>query len=198
MLGERFGCSPQADEARRAHLCSLPVRTKQKTDLSSSAARFALDQHARDVAALQKQITAKVKAQENADDLVAEAEKLKAGGAAFADAEAAAKVELDKALHKIGNIVHQSVPVSKDEVRNRAMFFHQHYFGFGRIRIVSVSTKANPIPLFTLTEAPPDMMTKLHVSLTANYRVKTVYITPHHSLSSDGPPKVQSATLYFC
>lgn len=80
-------------------------------------ARYNLDQHAKTLSGVQKQIGAKKKAKENADELIAEIEKIKAGETALAEAEKHAKLALDAALQRIGNLVHQSVPVSKDEVR---------------------------------------------------------------------------------
>lgn len=85
------------------------------------AARFNLDQLAKSVSAVQKTITDKKKKGEDAAAEIAEAEKLREGKPALEKAEQAAKAALDAALHKIGNIVHQSVPVSKDEVRSHSL-----------------------------------------------------------------------------
>jgi len=87
----------------------------------SSAARFNLDQLSKSVSAIQKTITDKKKKGEDAATEIAEAEKQKQGKPALEKAEEAAKAALDAALHKIGNIVHQSVPVSRDEVRSPYM-----------------------------------------------------------------------------
>lgn len=77
---------------------------------------------------LQKQISAKMKAKEDASALVAEREAALAQKAPLEKAEADAQVALDLALFKIGNIVHESVPVSNDEVCDPITQFSLTFF----------------------------------------------------------------------
>ena len=69
---------------------------------------------------IQKRITEKRKNKESAEAEEAEKKEAEKVATELAEAEATAKSALDKVLSKIGNIVHQSVPVSKDEVRFEA------------------------------------------------------------------------------
>lgn len=66
---------------------------------------------------IQKRITEKRKNKESSDAEDAEKAEAEKVAAELAASEAEFKTVLDKALNKIGNIVHQTVPVSKDEVR---------------------------------------------------------------------------------
>ena len=77
-----------------------------------------MDQQSKVIGEIQKRIAAKFKAKENPEAEQAEKKAAEEVQTQLAEAETAAKNALDKALHKIGNIVHQSVPVSKDEVRH--------------------------------------------------------------------------------
>jgi seryl-tRNA synthetase len=83
-----------------------------------SLARFELDQNSKAISAIQREITAKKKAKENADKEIEDAAKVKALTPALEEAETTARTALEAILNKIGNLVHQSVPVSKDEVRH--------------------------------------------------------------------------------
>lgn len=65
---------------------------------------------------LQKQISAKIKAKEDACALIAERETALIQKVPLEKAESDAQIALDLALFKIGNIVHESVPTSNDEV----------------------------------------------------------------------------------
>lgn len=60
-----------------------------------------------------------MKSKENADEELKEKAAAKEHRATLEKVESEAKAALDRLLNKIGNIVHQSVPVSKDEVRKR-------------------------------------------------------------------------------
>src|SRR5580698_3970486 len=86
---------------------TCPVPSNVPAVFSTHLARYALDQYAKELGVIQKQITAKKKVGENADAELAEAEKHKAKEPALAEAESTAKATLDAALHKIGNIVHE-------------------------------------------------------------------------------------------
>ncbi|RDL35101.1 Seryl-tRNA synthetase [Venustampulla echinocandica] len=66
----------------------------------------------------QKQIGAKKKAKENADDLLKQKVELEKEKKAASDSAAAKDVLLRKKLKTIGNIVHESVPVHDDEDNN--------------------------------------------------------------------------------
>ena len=68
--------------------------------------------------ALTKQIGARKKAGEDAADLMAKAAELKAARAAAEAAAADAEAARDTELAGIGNLVHESVPTSADEVDN--------------------------------------------------------------------------------
>lgn len=66
--------------------------------------------------AVQKQIGAKKKAKENADDLLAEKTELEKEKKALTELAAEKETKLNKKLNTIGNIVHDSVPVNTNEV----------------------------------------------------------------------------------
>jgi len=79
---------------------------------------FEINEKKKALNALQKEITDKKKAKESCDDLV---EKLKAMKSAIEvedRVEAETKQLLDAKLFQIGNLVHDSVPVSNDEANN--------------------------------------------------------------------------------
>jgi hypothetical protein len=78
-------------------------------------------------------------AKENADDLLAQKKDLDAEAAALKEKEIAAEAELRKKANRIGNLVHDSVPVSDDEVRSfflclriTLLFFFSHLGVFER------------------------------------------------------------------
>eukprot|EP01099_Mayorella_cantabrigiensis_P000218 TRINITY_DN1095_c0_g1_i1.p1 TRINITY_DN1095_c0_g1~~TRINITY_DN1095_c0_g1_i1.p1 ORF type:complete len:464 (+),score=124.14 TRINITY_DN1095_c0_g1_i1:102-1493(+) len=77
-----------------------------------------LDNLRRDFGALTTEIGKKKKAKENADDLVAQVPAIKQQIAQVELECEQKKVELDKALVSIGNIVHDTVPVSDNEENN--------------------------------------------------------------------------------
>lgn len=120
MFREDKGGNPEMvrESQRRRFAPVEDVDAVVAADAAWRKARFDLDQQLKAISAAQKPITAKKKAGENADAELAELEKLKLAKASLETAEAAAKLALDAALHKIGNLVHQSVPVSKDEKDN--------------------------------------------------------------------------------
>lgn len=64
----------------------------------------------------QKQIGAKKKAKENADELLQQKAELEKEKKALIESAAEKDVTLKKKLGTIGNIVHDSVPMSMDEV----------------------------------------------------------------------------------
>ena len=84
--------------------------------LTFYAAQYAATQINTKINEVQKQIGAKKKAKENADDLMkqkVEYEKEKKG---LIDSAAEKELALKKKIGTIGNIVHDSVPVNNDEV----------------------------------------------------------------------------------
>ena len=103
---KRYGSVESVDK-----VISLDVEWRDKS--------FALDQLKREFNARNKAIGMKKKKKEDASAEQAEAQSLKA---AIAEAEAEEKkiiAERDALLFEIGNIVHESVPVSNDEKDNR-------------------------------------------------------------------------------
>lgn len=84
--------------------------------LTIEIAKFNLDQKRKEFSTLNKTIATKKKAGENADDLIAESKKLDAEVKSLEEKEKQLKSTLDEKISLIGNIVHESVVVSKDEV----------------------------------------------------------------------------------
>jgi len=86
-----------------------------KLDEEWRIARGALDVLNAEYGKINKKIAEKKKAGENADELISEAKALDAK-MKIADKELDIKKEaVDKKLYLVGNLVHESVPVSKDE-----------------------------------------------------------------------------------
>lgn len=71
---------------------------------------------------IQKQIGAKKKAKENADELMQQKVELEKEKKAFIESAAEKDVALKKKIGTIGNIVHDSVPVNNDEVDAHTSF----------------------------------------------------------------------------
>jgi len=89
-----------------------------KLDEEWRIARGALDVLNAEYGKINKKIAEKKKAGENADELISEAKALDAK-MKIADKELDIKKEaVDKKLYLVGNLVHESVPVSKDEEKN--------------------------------------------------------------------------------
>uniref|UniRef100_A0A061RM96 serine--tRNA ligase n=1 Tax=Tetraselmis sp. GSL018 TaxID=582737 RepID=A0A061RM96_9CHLO len=82
------------------------------------AARFELDAMKKEFNALNKEIATKRKAKEDATELQEKSKAIKAGIAAQEEKEAALAEQRDRAIIPIGNLVHDSVPVSDDEANN--------------------------------------------------------------------------------
>lgn len=78
--------------------------------------RHKADLLSRDLNAVQKQIGLKMKAKENADDLLAQKNAMTIERDEATRLTAEKETERDGKLVLIGNYVHESVPVSKDEV----------------------------------------------------------------------------------
>eukprot|EP00448_Togula_jolla_P026139 CAMPEP_0170650968 /NCGR_PEP_ID=MMETSP0224-20130122/46094_1 /TAXON_ID=285029 /ORGANISM="Togula jolla, Strain CCCM 725" /LENGTH=461 /DNA_ID=CAMNT_0010982683 /DNA_START=116 /DNA_END=1501 /DNA_ORIENTATION=- len=81
-------------------------------------AQFDTEQKRKEVNAVQKQVTDRKKAskgQDQCEDLVAQKKKLDDEVVKLEEASEVLKVKRDKKLGSIGNIVHDSVPVSQDE-----------------------------------------------------------------------------------
>lgn len=79
-------------------------------------AKFNLDQKRKEFGKLNKEIAQKKKAKENADDLIAKSKEIDAEVQKLKEKESELKKMLDDKISQIGNIVHESVVVSKDEV----------------------------------------------------------------------------------
>ena len=80
------------------------------------AAQYNASQINTKINAVQKQIGAKKKAKENADDLLAEKAELEKEKKALIENAAQKDVALKKKVNLVGNIVHDSVPVNTNEV----------------------------------------------------------------------------------
>ncbi|OMJ28993.1 Serine-tRNA ligase, cytoplasmic [Smittium culicis] len=83
-----------------------------------TAVRFHLDENNKATNALQKKIGALMKAKEDASALLAEKVQLAKDKAALLEEEKAKDAELKSTVMSIGNIVHESVPVSMTEDDN--------------------------------------------------------------------------------
>ncbi|BFZ53202.1 Cytosolic seryl-tRNA synthetase [Savitreella phatthalungensis] len=80
--------------------------------------KFVLDGINKEINALQKQISQKMRAKEDASELLAGKQKLEADKLKQTEVEAAAETKLKRTAISIGNLVHSSVPVSMDEDNN--------------------------------------------------------------------------------
>ena len=81
-----------------------------------SAAQYSATQINTKINEIQKQIGAKKKAKENADDLMAQKVELEKEKKGLNESAAEKDVILRNKIRTIGNIVHDSVPVNNDEV----------------------------------------------------------------------------------
>ena len=81
-------------------------------------ARWELDQANSEFNKANKAVSALKRAGEDAEDAIKQVAEVKAKVAVLAEAEKAAEAATNACLHKIGNIVHDSVPVSDDEENN--------------------------------------------------------------------------------
>jgi seryl-tRNA synthetase len=88
--------------------------------LTLYAAQYSATQLNGKINDIQKQIGAKKKAKENADDLMKQKIDLEKEKKALIDSAAEKDVALKKKVSSIGNIVHDSVPVNNNEVRLQA------------------------------------------------------------------------------
>lgn len=84
--------------------------------LSRLIAQYSVSQINTKINDVQKQIGAKKKAKENADELLAQKIDLEKEKKALIDSAAEKDVALKKKIGTIGNIVHESVPVNNNEV----------------------------------------------------------------------------------
>lgn len=82
------------------------------------ATRFALDNTNKEINAIQKDIGKKMKAKEDASELLTKKATLEKTKADLTASEAAKETAMKKKAITIGNIVHKSVPVSMDEDNN--------------------------------------------------------------------------------
>lgn len=83
---------------------------------NSTAAQYAATQLNGKINDVQKQIGAKKKAKENADELMTQKQDLEKEKKALIDSAAEKDVALKKKINTIGNIVHDSVPINNNEV----------------------------------------------------------------------------------
>jgi seryl-tRNA synthetase len=86
----------------------------------SYAAQYSATQINSKINDIQKQIGAKKKAKENADDLMKQKVELEKEKKTLIDSAAEKDVALKAKVSTIGNIVHDSVPVNNNEVRLQA------------------------------------------------------------------------------
>jgi len=80
------------------------------------AAQFAVDQKNKEINATQKEIGQKRKNKEPADELIAKKTQFEAEKKELEGVAAEKEVELKRKVVSIGNLVHDSVPVSDNEV----------------------------------------------------------------------------------
>jgi len=117
---EKGGDPEKIRESQRRRFAKVELVDEVIThDNDWRAARFNLDKLNREKSKIQKDVAAKYKSGEKADDLkeqIVQIEKLIEEGK---KKETELKELLDKTIDKIGNIVHDSVPISKDEDNNR-------------------------------------------------------------------------------
>ena len=90
----------------------------QSRKLSGVIAQYDVDQTGTDINSIQKQITQKKKAKEDADDLLQQKNQLQMQKKAKEEIVASKRDVLQKKVRLVGNYVHESVPVSTDEVNN--------------------------------------------------------------------------------
>ncbi|KAJ2782702.1 Cytosolic seryl-tRNA synthetase [Coemansia javaensis] len=86
--------------------------------------RYALDEVNRTINAVQKEIGAKAKAKEDASELVAQKKELDVKKKELTDDEKAKHKLLQAKVGTVGNIVHESVPVSMTEDDNKVICTH--------------------------------------------------------------------------
>ncbi|KAJ2812719.1 Cytosolic seryl-tRNA synthetase [Coemansia furcata] len=89
-----------------------------------TSARFELDALNRSINAVQKEIGLKMKAKEDATELLAQKKDLESKKKDFTEKEQEKDKTLRTNVNKIGNIVHDSVPVSKTEDDNEVVRTH--------------------------------------------------------------------------
>jgi seryl-tRNA synthetase len=82
-------------------------------------AQYTVDQTATKINAVQKQINVRTRDKESADDLLQEKTALQQRKAAEEDAVVAKRAVLLQTARRVGNYVHDSVPVSTDEANNQ-------------------------------------------------------------------------------
>jgi len=93
----------------------------------STPAQYTATQVKTKINEIQKQIGAKRKAKENADNEMKQKVDLDKDHKALVDSAAEKLVTLDKKLKTIGNIVHDSVPVNNNEVYGSRNVFKCEY-----------------------------------------------------------------------
>lgn len=86
--------------------------------MTLSAAQYAATQINSKINDVQKQIGAKKKAKENAEELMQQKIQLEKEKKDLIDSAAEKDVALKKKISTIGNIVHDSVPVNNNEVKS--------------------------------------------------------------------------------
>ncbi|KAI9502205.1 Cytosolic seryl-tRNA synthetase [Coemansia spiralis] len=94
---------------------------------SWTSVRYGLDEANRNINAVQKEIGKKMKAKEDASDLLAKKKELEAKKKELVEEEQAKDKGLRAKVNTIGNIVHDSVPVSSTEDDNAII--RTHYVG---------------------------------------------------------------------
>ena len=121
LLREERGGNPElvrVSQRRRGASVTL-VDEVVELDKAWRKAKYESEQRKRALNLLQKDIGERKKKKENADGLIAQKTAMEVEIGEYAKAEAELAAARDKKLKMIGNIVHESVPVSKNEDENR-------------------------------------------------------------------------------
>ncbi|KAL8451026.1 hypothetical protein Emed_002236 [Eimeria media] len=121
---EKGGCPAMvAESERRRGRDPSTVDKLVEADKTWREATYAFEQGRRDLNAVNKEIGQRKKADPKAacEDLVAKTTEIKAKLQALEVQAAEAAATRDALLHTIGNLVHDSVPVSNDEANNQVV-----------------------------------------------------------------------------
>ncbi|OAA64624.1 seryl-tRNA synthetase [Niveomyces insectorum RCEF 264] len=119
LIAERGGNPEAVRESQRKRYAPVEI-VDEVIDLWQTHRRTLYDGGGlnAEINGIQKQIGAKKKAKENADDLLQQKSAIEAQKRDLLDAAAAKEKAMNKALGTIGNIIHASVPVDDNEDNN--------------------------------------------------------------------------------
>lgn len=121
---EKGGCPAKVAESERRRGRDVAIVDQcVAADKAWREATYAFEQGRRDLNAVSKEVGQRKKADPKAscDDLVAKTAGIKARNQLLEAQAAEAAATRDSLLHRIGNIVHDSVPVSNDEANNKVV-----------------------------------------------------------------------------